>query len=103
MLRTMAKVRHVFVCRSCGSAQHRWLGKCPDCGAWDSLEEQTVDPSLGKDPQKGLVAAWGELGEGGEGATATVAAARPISAIDADAAPVARLASGIAEFDRVLG
>jgi DNA repair protein RadA/Sms len=98
----MAKVRHVFVCRECGAAQHRWAGKCPDCGAWDSLEETTVDPALAKDPQKGLVAAWGELTESGE-AVATVAPARPIAEIDADATPLTRIASGIGEFDRVLG
>src|SRR5437868_3555399 len=77
----MAKVRRVFVCRECGSAQHRWAGKCPDCGAWDALEEQTLDPALAKDPQKGLVAAWGELTDSGESgvATAVAAPARPIS------------------------
>jgi DNA repair protein RadA/Sms len=95
----MAKVRRIFVCRACGGAQHKWVGKCPDCGAWDSLEEQSVDPGMA-DPQKGLVAAWGELKEG---AMATMAPARPITEIDADAAPLARLASGIGEFDRVLG
>jgi DNA repair protein RadA/Sms len=102
----MAKVRRVFVCRSCGGAQHKWEGKCPDCGAWDSLEEQTVDPSLGKDPQKGLVAAWGELSEAGEAggtSTLTAAPARPISEIGADTTGLARIPSGIGEFDRVLG
>ena len=54
----MAKPRQVFVCRSCGGAQSRWLGKCPDCGTWDSLEAQTVDTAAGRDPQKGLVEAW---------------------------------------------
>ena len=39
----MAKSRQVFVCRTCGAAQARWMGKCPDCGAWDALEEQRID------------------------------------------------------------
>jgi DNA repair protein RadA/Sms len=100
----MPKPRRVFVCRSCGAAQHRWQGKCPDCGSWDALEEQTLDPSLSKDPQKGLIAAWGELSESGESTTATLAApARPISEIDADTTSIARIPSGIDEFDRVLG
>jgi len=85
------------------------MGKCPDCGAWDSLEEQTIDPAMSKDTQKGLVAAWGELSEGaagGGGAGGVItgtAVARPISEVTSDDAPAARLPSGINEFDRVLG
>jgi DNA repair protein RadA/Sms len=37
----LAKTRTVFVCQQCGSQQSRWMGKCPDCGTWDSLTEQT--------------------------------------------------------------
>ncbi len=37
----MAKARTVFVCQQCGSQQSRWMGRCPDCGTWDSLVEQT--------------------------------------------------------------
>ncbi len=78
------------------------MGKCPDCGAWDALEETTVDPGLTKDTQKGLVAAWGELE--GEGAVAGAsAAARSISEINSGDTPVVGLPSGINEFDRVLG
>ena len=35
----MAKARVTFLCRSCGSSHPRWMGKCPDCGTWDSLEK----------------------------------------------------------------
>src|SRR5918997_3442658 len=38
----MAKQRTVFICQQCGNQQTRWLGKCPDCGTWDSFVEQTV-------------------------------------------------------------
>ncbi len=37
----MAKTRTVFVCQQCGAQQARWAGRCPDCGTWDSLVEQT--------------------------------------------------------------
>src|SRR4029079_16719956 len=37
---TLAKTRTIFVCQQCGSQQTRWMGKCPDCGTWDSLVEQ---------------------------------------------------------------
>jgi DNA repair protein RadA/Sms len=36
----VAKSRTVFLCQQCGSQQTRWMGKCPDCGTWDSLVEQ---------------------------------------------------------------
>ena len=38
----MAKARTIFVCQQCGNQQSRWLGKCPDCGTWDSFVEQQV-------------------------------------------------------------
>ncbi|WP_129628012.1 DNA repair protein RadA [Candidatus Oscillochloris fontis] len=37
----MAKTRTIFVCQQCGAQQSRWMGKCPDCGTWDSFVEQT--------------------------------------------------------------
>lgn len=60
----MAKARRAFVCRSCGAAQSRWLGKCPDCGTWDALEETVLDPSAGKDPHKPMAAGFGEAAAG---------------------------------------
>jgi DNA repair protein RadA/Sms len=38
----VAKPRTIFVCQQCGNQQPRWLGKCPDCDAWDSFVEQTA-------------------------------------------------------------
>jgi len=38
----VAKSRTVFICQQCGNQQPRWLGKCPDCGAWDSFAEQVL-------------------------------------------------------------
>ena len=43
----MAKSRTVFICQQCGNQQARWLGRCPDCGAWDSFVEQTVAKTSG--------------------------------------------------------
>ncbi|MFM8558161.1 MAG: hypothetical protein ACKOC6_00890, partial [bacterium] len=40
----MAKVKTSFVCRDCGNVQPKWMGKCPDCGAWDALERFTERP-----------------------------------------------------------
>lgn len=36
----VAKRKTIFECQSCGSHAHKWLGKCPDCGEWNSFIEQ---------------------------------------------------------------
>ncbi len=36
----MAKEKTVFVCSACGYETPRWMGKCPGCNAWNTLEEQ---------------------------------------------------------------
>jgi len=98
----MAKAKKVFVCRSCGAVQSRWVGKCPDCGTWDSLDEESLDPNAAKDPQRGLIAGWDEL-NGGQPDESRSPVALPISQVDANSEPTARISCGIAEFDRVLG
>jgi DNA repair protein RadA/Sms len=77
------------------------MGKCPDCGTWDSLEEELLDPAA-RDPQRALVSAWQELSEGGANA-APAAGARALAQIDAAAPNWERLSTGIREFDRTLG
>lgn len=102
----MAKTRQIFVCRSCGAAQSRWMGKCPDCGSWDSLEEQRVERSATKDPQRGLIESWqaGISGQESDDDQASAnALARPITQAGSDAPPAARLSTTISELDRVLG
>lgn len=104
----MAKSRQIFVCRTCGNAQSRWMGKCPDCGAWDALEEQRVERSATRDPQRGLIEQWQGLGGNGGGAEGAVAVttenlAKPIAEAGAGDSPLPRLSMGIGELDRVLG
>ena len=88
----MAKVKTRFVCRSCGSVHPKWMGKCPDCGEWDALEEQkeikTDDRQARLGPQR-----VGDLAGG----------ARPLKLREVDEATTPRFPSGIGEFDRVLG
>jgi DNA repair protein RadA/Sms len=85
----LAKVRTVFVCQACGFESSKWLGRCPDCGEWNSLvEERQAAPTPGKGRQAGL-----DLEIGGR--------PKPYEAIDG--ADAARVPSGIGEFDRVLG
>jgi DNA repair protein RadA/Sms len=91
----MAKSRVQFLCNSCGSVHPKWIGKCPDCGTWDSLEEYKA-PTF--DARKTAASAPGRSG------TADIAhgaEAVTIDQINADDAP--RTATGIGEFDRILG
>ncbi len=96
----VAKTKEVFVCKSCGGVHSRWLGKCPDCGAWDSLESERVASGSLKDPQKGLVEAWAAVTDG-EGPSSS-AVARPLAEIS-DESSGPRISTRIGEFDRVLG
>jgi DNA repair protein RadA/Sms len=75
-----------YLCQSCGFVSPKWLGRCPDCGSWNSLVE--------------------EISGGGGRAAARAAADSdalplPLSAISADDAP--RIPTGSVELDRVLG
>ena len=85
----MAKTRSIFVCGECGTQQPRWLGRCPGCGAWDSLVEEAS--ASGPPPAPSLVA------------PADAQPPRATALIDVDADRVPRLTTGIPEFDRVLG
>lgn len=111
----MARARTTYICRSCGAFQHRWQGKCPDCGAWDSLEEHRVDASASRDPQHGVAASWaagaGAISARTDEGVATVAehpalGASPVAEPFASAGggpPVPRMPTGVGELDRVLG
>lgn len=41
----MAKIKTRYVCQTCGSVQPKWMGRCPDCGEWNTLQETIVEPS----------------------------------------------------------
>ena len=45
----MPKPKTRYVCQTCGSAQAKWMGKCPDCGEWNTLVEMVVqEPAPGR-------------------------------------------------------
>lgn len=91
----MAKTRVTFLCRSCGSTHPRWLGKCPDCGTWDSLERY-VPPADDAPEAVGAVGQWGMRDDG-----ASSAAALPLAEVSTQEAQ--RVSTGVGELDRVLG
>ncbi len=39
------RIKTVYVCQSCGTQSPRWMGKCPDCGAWNTMVEEQVEKS----------------------------------------------------------
>lgn len=83
----MAKQRTIFVCQQCGAQQTRWMGKCPDCGTWDSLVEQTEARPSGR----------GSIRESGS------AGARPVRLRDVPIGGFQRLPVYAEELARVLG
>ena len=42
----MAKEKTVYVCSACGYEMPRWMGKCPGCNAWNTMEEQAPQASV---------------------------------------------------------
>lgn len=90
----MAKTKIQFLCNHCGSVHPKWLGKCPDCGTWDSLEEYKPPAPDHRKPAFGDRSdATGDLARGAE--------ALKLDEIDTEDAP--RHPTGIGEFDRILG
>ena len=42
----MAKTKTVYVCSNCGASSVKWLGKCPNCGEWDTYVEEVIAKDL---------------------------------------------------------
>lgn len=84
----MAKSRLVYVCQDCGSEQPRWVGQCPDCGAWNTLLQHAGAGSTRTGTRRG-------------GYTGTLATLQTLDQIDLSEVP--RIATGYGELDRVLG
>lgn len=78
----------IYKCNSCGYTQPRWLGRCPECGEWNSLEEVIID--------KNKITPAGRGSEISE-------KLKPIKLSDVKSLNNVRLSTGIDEFDRVLG
>lgn len=83
----MAKDKIRYVCQSCGYDSSKWLGKCPECGAWNSFSEEVLRKEASR-PGLGS-------------ATAAVSRPCPITEVDISALP--RMSTGSGEMDRVLG
>lgn len=82
----MAKTKYRFVCQSCGYVSAKWLGRCPECGGWDTLVEE-AEVSV---KSKSYLPTNNEK-------------LKPRTIASVAQTKVERLATGIREFDRVLG
>src|SRR5215216_212376 len=81
----MAKDKSIYTCTECGGTSPKWLGKCPACGAWNTLVESVADA-----PSKHRYQA--------------LAATQPVTTLsEIEATDVDRQPTGIDELDRVLG
>ena len=77
------KVKTIYSCQSCGYQSAKWLGKCPDCGSWNSLVEEAV---VRNDSSRG-----------------GISGAVPTLFTEITGGVEERTVTGISEFDRVLG
>ncbi len=95
----MAKAKKIFYCTACGYETSGWLGRCPNCQAWNSFEEQTVSsPDAASKGKAGVSQGWlTSLLEEDESAGAVQ------NLEDVDSSQAKHYPSGISEFDRVLG
>ncbi|MCY4080400.1 MAG: DNA repair protein RadA [Caldilineaceae bacterium] len=82
------RVRIQFVCSECGSSQMKWMGRCPDCGEWNTLQESRV--------QEGALALDG-------GSANSLQAPSPLALPDIPSEPSRRIILENAELNRVLG
>jgi DNA repair protein RadA/Sms len=85
----MTKLKTVFACQACGFESSKWLGRCPDCGEWNSFVEERQEVAPAGRARQGSLG----LEMGGK--------PKPYDMIDVGEAD--RIPSGIGEFDRVLG
>jgi DNA repair protein RadA/Sms len=77
--------RSQYICRDCGAASAKWLGQCPSCNAWNTLEETKVERAAANRFES----------------LATPSSVEFLSDVAAESAP--RFPTGLEEFDRVLG
>jgi len=89
----MAKEKTNYVCSECGGTSPRWLGKCPSCGAWNTLVETVAQTAPAPGKNRLGTPAFAALAQ-----TAEVAMLADIEASDFDRTP-----TGMEELDRVLG
>ena len=83
----MAKAKTIFYCTACGNESPKWQGRCPACGAWNTLEEHIEKPAAP-----------------GRAKTAPVGMSRtPKTLLQVDTLSEIRFSTGMSELNRVIG
>lgn len=82
------KQKTIYCCSECGNETANWAGKCPTCGAWNTLEELRLEAGMKR---------------GGTGRGRAAALQKPKKITELDMSAEIRFSTGIPEFDRVLG
>jgi DNA repair protein RadA/Sms len=76
------KLKTIYICENCGANSPKWMGKCPDCDAWNSFQEDVIKESKAR--------------------THKSISQKPVSIIHADS-DLPRIPTSLKELDRVLG
>lgn len=84
------KTKMIYVCSQCGYETSKWYGKCPECGEWNSLQEEVRQPVSNN--RKGAVGSFERNGTGS-----------PVSIIERRGEEEFRFLTGWEELDRVFG
>ncbi|RKZ70555.1 MAG: DNA repair protein RadA [Candidatus Parabeggiatoa sp. nov. 1] len=84
----MARKKTVYTCQKCAADTPKWVGRCPECGEWNTLEETVIEEAPSTYQNRA----------GYSGTDANVCLLDAVEAVDA-----ARTTTGMAELDRVLG
>ena len=84
----MAKAKSVFFCQNCGAESSTWMGRCPQCGEWNTLVEEIIkETKHSRTPSRGV----------GNQTT------KPTALPDIEISSIARVSTTFGEIDRVLG
>ena len=76
--------KFIFRCQSCGGQTPKWMGRCPDCNAWDTLVEEQISSGVLKKKKSSFLP-------------------EPVLLDSVEVKETDRIKTGVGEFDRVLG
>lgn len=83
------KIKTVWFCKECGNESPKWMGRCPACGEWNTMVEETV--------------VTGKKSSASAAVTVPGAASRPLRLNEIDSTQEARISLNNGELDRILG
>lgn len=81
----MAKNKTIYICQECGYESPKWMGKCPECGNWNTMVEEIIDKSKN------------------DNQIASIGFSKPLNINEIELTDEERYNTSMEEFDRVLG